>query len=348
MLEFAETAVRTQRNTQPSGKDLQGGKPLSRQGINGTICDEADEHRDDRVNPARQASHGDIVRALQHIGDLADESVFPGNSDYHGRKITAQHVRSYLQSGFRRFTDVIETVQPLTRAGDSVLDVGIGYGFYSVVLKELLHLDVRGTDVPDNTGIYCNLCTHSGVQVTPFDLVNSKPPFEKESMHGVILSEVIEHLRLDPALAICKCAWFTKPGGWILVTTPNIAKFGNILRLMAGKNIVESFSPPEKMPDKSKGYKEEDTRSHVREYTKEEVCHLMVRSGLTVEWAKTRNLRGHIPASHSVSSKLAGLARSMAIYLPVYRDNIVVLARKGADWSPPLWARDWLADCSFC
>jgi len=291
----------------------------------------------------RPASYRQIKHQLLSLVQYINEDTFPGLEDYHARPITPEHVRDYLRDGLRRLADVVATVQSLTREGDAVADIGISYGFYSIVLKESLGVKVWGTEVEENISTYCALCGRFGIAVRPFNLVTGLPPFPEGQMNGVILSEVIEHLRADPVVAICKCACLLKPGGWVLLATPNVARLANVLRLLLCRNIYESFGTPRETPQPPVS-SQFDYRAHVREYTVREVLDLIRRAGLRLEWVRTKNLRRPLLTTCKLpDTPIRRLMNSLvhlgATPLKPYRDTIIAVARRDTSWSPPIWAR---------
>lgn len=64
-----------------------------------------------------------------------------------------------------------------------------------------------------------------------FDLEAHIAPIENYSYDYVLCSEVIEHLRLDPAFMICEINRWLRFGGLLMLTTPNIASLTSLKKL---------------------------------------------------------------------------------------------------------------------
>ena len=94
-----------------------------------------------------------------------------------------------------------------------------------------------------------------------------------DSLDTVILAEVLEHLRISPMTALREIHRILKPGGHLILTTPNIARLANLAYLLLGRNIVEPF--PE---DDSDLEHITDKVSHIREYTMHELKQLVGRA----------------------------------------------------------------------
>jgi SAM-dependent methyltransferase len=93
-----------------------------------------------------------------------------------------------------------------------VLDVGAGRGGLSHRLLELGY-DVTAVDVDPS------VCEHPDVIVQPCNIMAGLP-FDDESFDLVAMTEVIEHVE-DPFRAVRECNRVLKPGGLLLLTTPN-------------------------------------------------------------------------------------------------------------------------------
>ena len=74
---------------------------------------------------------------------------------------------------------------------------------------------------------------HKGVDARFCDLNAGQIPFSNESFDLVFAGEVIEHL-VDTDGFLSEVARCIKPGGHVIITTPNLASFENRLRLVLG------------------------------------------------------------------------------------------------------------------
>jgi predicted SAM-dependent methyltransferase len=86
-------------------------------------------------------------------------------------------------------------------------------------------------------------------------------PFEPESFDIIVICEVIEHLFIPPDVVLTFLKKLVrKPGGIILVGTPNAVCLSNRLRMMQGENPFHLLSPDWK-----------SGAGHIREYTMREL-----------------------------------------------------------------------------
>jgi len=139
-----------------------------------------------------------------------------------------------VQDFNRRYVRKFATAKPVLRAqrillsmvgaGQKLLDVGCGSGFYTVQFHEMGN-EVVGVDL-----------TPEGVHAVrilgiPTYVVNIEQslPFKDNSFDAVTFVEVIEHL-LRPDLAVREIHRVMKPGAALILTTPNYAHW--VLRLL--------------------------------------------------------------------------------------------------------------------
>lgn len=75
-----------------------------------------------------------------------------------------------------------------------------------------------------------------------FNLETDPFPFADQSFDIILCCEIIEHLIMDPSFMLAEIHRLLKPGGYLLLTTPNIASLKNVLTLLQGRNIQHSYS----------------------------------------------------------------------------------------------------------
>lgn len=117
------------------------------------------------------------------------------------------------------------------------------------------------------------LTNQAGDQTETVTLVKSSATdrwaFEDNSQDLVIMTEVLEHLTVDPMAAFLEAHRVLAVGGILLMTTPNSASFVAISRALENRN------PMYYSLFMGKG----GGPTHVREYTLQEVCDLGANAG---------------------------------------------------------------------
>jgi SAM-dependent methyltransferase len=96
-------------------------------------------------------------------------------------------------------------------------------------------------------------------------------PYEDDSFDVVLFCEIVEHLLMDPLHALREINRVLRPGGALVMTTPNVARLGNALALVDGRNVQDRYS----------GYG--PYGRHNREYTRHELVHLLRFAGFDEE-----------------------------------------------------------------
>ena len=110
-----------------------------------------------------------------------------------------------------------------------------------------------------------------------FNMEHDPFPYADESFDVVLFCEIIEHLLLDPLHAIREIHRVLRPNGRLVVTTPNVARLGNVLSTVAGENMYDPYS----------GYGAYGR--HNREFTQHELVRLLQFAGFDVDIAFTAN-----------------------------------------------------------
>jgi len=128
-----------------------------------------------------------------------------------------------LASLFANRYRIQEIVVRVSALGDhiKVLDIGMGYGFYDIILAENYGLAVTGMEIAENIPRYCWLAQRHGITVIPGELSKEPCPIPTASYDVVILAEVIEHLRLSPLRALLEIPGHTsRMASRICASTP--------------------------------------------------------------------------------------------------------------------------------
>jgi 2-polyprenyl-3-methyl-5-hydroxy-6-metoxy-1,4-benzoquinol methylase len=128
------------------------------------------------------------------------------------------------ESRLRKCARLIEKLPP-----GVILDIGCSTGTWAAYWMSKgwvacgVDVDRKHVDVARTKGIDAHYC----------DLNSDPLPFSDEHFDLVFAGEVIEHL-VDTDGFLAEVARCTKPGGHVLITTPNLASFENRVRLLFG------------------------------------------------------------------------------------------------------------------
>lgn len=201
-----------------------------------------------------------------------------------------------------------------------LLDLGCGYGRFTLRAgKTIGSKGLHGVEIVDEK---IDKARERGIDVRKGDL-NQKLPFQNESFDVIIASHIIEHL--DNTDTFVKEIYrVLKPGGYLIIATPNLAACANILFLLFGKQpsiaevsdhaLVGTWSPRGKSVDRT-------GPAHRRIFTTGALRELLEHYGFRIE---TTAGVGFFPLPNQ-------LARIMCRIDKNHASNIVIKATKPAD-----------------
>jgi len=162
-----------------------------------------------------------------------------------------------------------------------VLDVGTTLGILPLTLQSM-GIGACACDHP-RFGIYGDWIEKEGVPYTSFDLTGGELPYATASFDVVTFKQVIEHLPFSAKPTLRSFYRILRPGGLLLLSTPNIVRLSSVFRLLWRKSV---HSPLEHFFESEFPF-----TGHFREYTMEEIKRMVVWSGFDVE--QTAYLQQH-------------------------------------------------------
>lgn len=202
-----------------------------------------------------------------------------------------------------------------------VLDVGLGTGYFSVLLRCEIGCEVHGIDLQrdgdlENQQRWLSRYDKFGIRFKYCDITKEKFPYPDEYFNLIIFSEVLEHLIVaHPPLGIPKeIKRILKKNGIFILSTPNVVSLGSRIACLIGKHPT------------SYGFKDPRSYSkHFREYTPRELQWMLEQCGFKV--LETR-LENHSPPPHGL---LSYLIRFLSRLYPNFRNTIIIKAKKLED-----------------
>ncbi|MDQ3818014.1 MAG: glycosyltransferase [Acidobacteriota bacterium] len=188
----------------------------------------------------------------------------------------AEELKNYARSDFKRFVYTLGLVPE--RPGQTILELGANPYFTTTLLSKFrdaeLHLanffDTSSREAKQKVTIHR---TGEAVEYSfrQFNIEEDAFPYEDNLFDVVLFCEIIEHLLSDPVHALAEVRRVLKPGGILVLTTPNVARAENVRKMIAGENIYDPYS----------GYGAYGR--HNREYTKRELSELLSANGFIVK-----------------------------------------------------------------
>lgn len=250
-------------------------------------------------------------------------------------------IEHYVNDALARFFHTLDLLP--VAAGQRVLEIGANPYLFTLLLRRFYAFDLELT----------NFFSHSvyDVEVNPgrqvlesaafgereeFDFLTvnielSDYPYAEGSFDTVLFCEVLEHIVVDPFACFPKLLRILRPGGRLVITTPNAVRLINFAHMLAGRNFFDRYHPQNGIYGR-----------HNREFTLSELAALLPQFGFEIEEAKTldRYNYEHIPmtvdsydARETLRWKPAELRAALQAAggnLEDRGDNLYVVARKPA------------------
>lgn len=219
--------------------------------------------------------------------------------------------RDYYRHFRDRYWNTFRYVERLLPAGGArMLDVGSGQ--FAILAKHLLG---AMADVADLDTRHTDVLSQNGVGFHPIDLSREIIlPDERYDM--VVLAEVIEHVPSPPYVVFSNLRDALRPGGTLLVTTPNLYRLRNAIRMVRGKRIFDLYRVPEV----------DGPLGHFIEYAKDQLEWHFERASYEIVVSELVQL---MLGGASIRARLARrLLWPLLTLRPLWRDNLVVVGRR--------------------
>jgi len=195
-------------------------------------------------------------------------------------------IKAYVDDALPRFLHTIDMLAGHTPK--RALEIGGNPYLISILLKNLYDINLTVTNF-FNQSVYDKDIT-KGCQVIKsekfmenysfeyygLNVELSEYPFDNETFDTVFFCEVLEHIVVDPLQCFKKLYRVLKPGGIMVLTTPNAVRLINFAHMLAGKNFFDRYHPNNGIYGR-----------HNREFTLTEVTHFLKAEGFEIEKAVT-------------------------------------------------------------
>jgi len=244
-----------------------------------------------------------------------------------------QEMENYWRHDWKRF---LYTYGLIPASGGRCLELGSNPYFITLLLKYFTSLDVHlanyfGPTFPDvsTQKVWINNPSNGEREVhlmkySNFNVEDAAFPVPAATFEMVLFCEVLEHLQSDPVKVLLEIKRILLPGGYVILTTPNVSRLENVARMLAGANIYDPYS----------GYG--PYGRHNREYNRHDLARLLEFCGFEIETFFSADVHANLAANFFPIDQLLSLVRSREYDLGQY---LFVRARntKPARIGRPAW-----------
>jgi len=237
-------------------------------------------------------------------------------------------VRRFFNSQIERVLDDVCFFSQMSGV-QTVLNVGASPFLFEFLLRQSLgDVDLRSLDLaPDR---FTDLIESVDIHTAKLDIETCRIE-ELLAVSGspdvIVLAEVLEHLRHDLLGTLSKLYRILPPGGLLYLTTPNGMALRQLRRFLMGRTGPSVLHEWGKL--RAIGH-----MGHVREYSMSEVKALLKHVGFEIVSSRyRRHWASFFGGPRTIEYRVY---KVLEWFLPVFRWNLVVLARKSAGLSSDL------------
>ncbi len=178
--------------------------------------------------------------------------------------------RGYAYAYDQRRRATFRLVTEVLPPGERILDIAAAQGNFSIALAERGY-EVTWNDMRAELADYVRLKQEAGtIHFAPGNAFKVELPNEFD---GVLITEVIEHTA-HPDQLLARAAQLVRPGGYVIMTTPNGAYFRNKLPKFTESSDPAAYESMQFKPD---------TDGHIFLLHPDELAPLAARAGLELE-----------------------------------------------------------------
>ena len=196
----------------------------------------------------------------------------------------------YIETHQTRLAKTLEIIPP-GGAGDRILEMGAYLQITPALRSRLGYGEVRGCyyGLPGHTDVREVVSTAGEpftCEIDHFDAEKDLYPYPDGHFSAVLCCELIEHLCEDPMHLMSEVNRILRPGGHLVLTTPNIVAMRAIASVLLGYHpgFFHAYIRPRREG-------EEVEARHNREYTPREIERLLGNSGFEMTLLETGEFR---------------------------------------------------------
>ncbi len=178
---------------------------------------------------------------------------------------------NYLNNHLNRYIHEIKLINKYFKQG-KILEIGSIPCHITYILYKF-KFPFTGVDInPDRCK---HLTDKYDIKIIKADIETAPLPFEDNEFDLILFNEIFEHLRIDPIFTLKEINRVLKPGGTMILSTPNLYSLLKIIKYLRGQSFNNAYLEFEKLY--TIGH-----MGHIREYTENEVKTFLTNTGFKV------------------------------------------------------------------
>jgi SAM-dependent methyltransferase len=183
---------------------------------------------------------------------------------------------NYLEGDYKRF---LYTLNLIPDGTGRLMEIGANPYYMSMLIRRFTQFELHCSNYfgpgLNSDGVQYMVNSNNNEKIEfkfkHFNIEDEEIPCSSQSFDVILFCEVIEHFTKDPMRALLNVKKALKPNGYLILSTPNVARLDNVAKLMAGANIYDPYS--------GHGI----YGRHNREYNKHELYLLLTHLGFDIE-----------------------------------------------------------------
>ncbi len=176
--------------------------------------------------------------------------------------------RRYLKNHQQRYESDLRLIRRFYQGGP-VLEIGAAPCQLTVVLQNLGY-PLQAVDL--NPDRFLPIIRKYALPVIKCDIEREPLPFESARFSFILLNEIFEHLRIDPIATLAEVHRVLRPGGSLVLSTPNLYSLKSIASFLRGRGFDDPYQEFQKLH--SLGH-----MGHVRVYTAHQIERFLAAAG---------------------------------------------------------------------
>jgi SAM-dependent methyltransferase len=203
----------------------------------------------------------------------------------YGRELTPFFQNNDLQDYFEEYMEThkdrisfdLDYAKKFLKPNSKILEIG---AFPYLLTLPLIETGFDATIIDKPSLASAQVATHWNLRAVACDVDIDKLPFEADQFDCVIMNEVFEHLRFNLIFTMREIRRVIRPGGLLLLSTPNLRSLKGLYHLLWK---WEGFSSMGGIYHNYSNLETVGVMGHVREYTSKEITDFLEQIGFEID-----------------------------------------------------------------